>query len=92
MKKYVTLLRGINISGKNKISMNELRESLKKLRLSNVITYLNSGNIIFETNENNKTKLMKQLKQHIKDTFTLDIPVFIIEIKELEELLNNEPD
>ena len=92
MKKYVTLLRGINISGKNKISMNELKESLKKLNLSNVITYLNSGNIIFETNENNKTKLMKQLKQHIKDTFTLDIPVFIIEIKELEELLNNEPD
>lgn len=35
---------------------------------------------------------MKQLKQHIKDTFALDIPVFIIEIKELEELLNNEPD
>lgn len=92
MKKYVTLLRGINISGKNKISMNELKESLKKLNLSNVITYLNSGNIIFETNENNKTKLMKQLKQHIKDTFALDIPVFIIEIKELEELLNNEPD
>lgn len=92
MKKYVTLLRGINISGKNKISMNELKESLKKLNLSNIITYFNSGNIIFETNEKNKTKLMKQVKQHIKDTFALDIPVFIIEIKELEELLNNEPD
>ena len=36
--------------------MNELKESLKKLNLSNIITYFNSGNIIFETNEKNKTK------------------------------------
>lgn len=46
MDKYIVLLRGINISGKNKISMSELKIELEKLGYSNVITYLNSGNVI----------------------------------------------
>ena len=47
--KYVVLLRGINISGKNKISMFNLKEELELLNYNNVKTYLNSGNIIKET-------------------------------------------
>ena len=45
--KYIGLLRGINVSGKNKIPMNELKQELENLGFENVITYLNSGNIIF---------------------------------------------
>ena len=44
--KYIVLLRGINISGKNKISMIKLKNILEKNNYTNVITYLNSGNII----------------------------------------------
>ena len=47
--KYVAFLRGINISGKNKIPMNELKKEFEKNRYKNVITCLNSGNIIFES-------------------------------------------
>lgn len=47
--KYVVLLRGINISGKNKISMSNLKEELELLHYNNVKTYLNSGNVIKET-------------------------------------------
>ena len=46
--KYVVLLRGINISSKNKIAMCELKELLKNNNYKNVVTYLNSGNIILE--------------------------------------------
>ena len=52
--KYIALLRGINISGKNKVSMNELKLVLEKNKYQNVSTYLNSGNVIFESNINNK--------------------------------------
>lgn len=48
--KYIALLRGINISGKNKISMPELKKLLEENDYQNVSTYLNSGNIIFECN------------------------------------------
>ena len=47
--KYIALLRGINISGKNKISMSELKLELEKNKYQNVSTYLNSGNVIFAT-------------------------------------------
>lgn len=52
--KYIALLRGINISGKNKIPMKELKLELEKNKYTNVVTYLNSGNVIFETTLNNK--------------------------------------
>lgn len=45
---YIALLRGINISGKNKISMNDLKKELEENEYKNVSTYLNSGNIIFQ--------------------------------------------
>ena len=54
MEKYIALLRGINISGKNKIPMKDLKINLEDLNYKNVLTYLNSGNIIFESEETNK--------------------------------------
>lgn len=45
--KFIALLRGINISGKNKISMIELKKELEENKYRNVFTYLNSGNVIF---------------------------------------------
>lgn len=47
MKRYIALLRGINISGKNKIPMAELKKAFEELPFEEVKTYLNSGNVIF---------------------------------------------
>ena len=47
MKRYIALLRGINISGKNKIVMDELKTAFEKLGFTDVKTHLNSGNVIF---------------------------------------------
>ena len=89
--KYIALLRGINISGKNKISMSELKLELEKNKYQNVSTYLNSGNVIFETNMKSKGDIIKDLCTIIKNKFNLEIPIFIMTSLELEDILNNYP-
>ena len=54
MKRYIAFLRGINISGKNKISMAELKKGFEELGFQEVKTYLNSGNVIFSSEKDEK--------------------------------------
>ena len=82
--KYIALLRGINISGKNKILMSELKSELENNKYQNITTYLNSGNVIFESSIDNKETIMKDINKIIYDKFYLEIPVFIITTSELE--------
>ena len=89
--KYIALLRGVNISGKNKVSMNELKIALKENKYKNVATYLNSGNVIFESDKDDKKLIMQDFNRIIKDRFNIEIPVFVMTDKELEDLLNNKP-
>ena len=89
--KYIALLRGINISGKNKISMGELKLELEKNKYQNVSTYLNSGNVILESNTDNKEDIMKDIYKIIKNKFNLEIPIFVMTSLELEDILNNNP-
>lgn len=92
MKRYIALLRGINISGKNKISMAELKNGFENLGFEEVKTYLNSGNVIFSCDEDDIEKLTGQIETVIKDQFGLDIPVFVIAKEKLEDILHNAPD
>ena len=92
MNRYIALLRGINISGKNKISMVELKEVFEKLGFEAVKTYLNSGNVIFSSEEENIEKFTKQIEAAIKNHFGLDIPVFVISKEKLEDILHSAPD
>lgn len=89
--KYIALLRGINISGKNKILMSELKSKLENNKYQNITTYLNSGNVIFKSSINNKETIMKDINKIIYDKFYLKIPVFIITTSELENILNHCP-
>lgn len=89
--KYIALLRGINISGKNKISMSELKSEFEKNEYQNVFTYLNSGNVIFESNIDDKEFIMNNIYQMIKNKFNLEIPIFVMTSFELEDVLNNNP-
>ena len=89
--KYIALLRGINISGKNKISMSELKLELEKNKYQNVSTYLNSGNVIFECDMSNEKIIMQDIHEIIKTKFNLEIPIYIINELKLENILNNAP-
>lgn len=89
--KYIVLLRGINISGKNKIAMNELKKGLNNLGYKNVMTYLNSGNVILNCDTGDKQSITNNIHIMIKNKFNLEIPIYITTPLELEDILNNRP-
>lgn len=62
MKRFVALLRGINVSGKNKIPMAELKKNFENLGFAEVKTYLNSGNVIFQVRKRELKSLRNKLK------------------------------
>ena len=92
MKRYIAFLRGINISGRNKVTMTELKKCVERLGYEEVKTYLNSGNVIFSSDENDIGSITKRIVMMIKSRFDLDIPVFVIAKEELEDILCNAPD
>ncbi len=89
MKKYVAFLRGINISGKNKIEMAKLKAEFEAAGFAEVSTYLNSGNVIFSCSKNEPKNIIEDL---IKEKFGLEIPSFVIEMDALKEILENAPE
>lgn len=91
MIKYIALLRGINISGKNKIAMLDLKNGFEELHFCEVRTYINSGNVIFLSDIKDQNSITNQIQEMIQNKFKLDIPVFIITVEELEIILKNAP-
>ncbi len=89
--KYVALLRGVNVGGKNKISMTDLKICFEELGFKNVITYINSGNIIFDSEENNITKLIKMCEEAISKQFDLKIVCNVISAQNVIEAINQAP-
>lgn len=90
MKRYMALLRGINISGKNKVVMAELKKEFESLKFEDVKTYLNSGNAIFSSRENIE-KITKQIEEMLKKNYDFKIPVFVIEQEKLKDILEHAP-
>ena len=89
--KYVAFLRGINVGGKNKIKMETLRGVFAALGFTNIKTYINSGNVIFETAKADDKKLAEKLETAIETEFSLKIKVMVRTIAEIEEVVKNNP-
>lgn len=90
--KFIVLLRGINISGKNKLPMSELKKVLEEKQYINVSTYLNSGNVILESKIKNEEAIMKDIYEIVKAKFNLEIPIFVTNESTLESILSNSPE
>ena len=90
MRTYIVLLRGINVSGKNKLPMADLRQILNDLGFKNVQTYIQSGNIILESNKT-KTAISKLVKDGIIIKFGYTVPVIVKTIPEWETAIENYP-
>jgi uncharacterized protein (DUF1697 family) len=89
--KYVAFLRGINVGGKNKIKMELLREVTGALGYENVKSYINSGNVIFETVKTDDNKLAAKIEDAILSAFSLNIKVMVRTIAEIEDIIKNNP-
>jgi uncharacterized protein (DUF1697 family) len=84
-------LRGINVGGKNKIVMKQLKETFLRLGLNSVVTYINSGNVVFAADHQTREGLEKQLRQAIYQEYDLDIPVLIRSLNDFESLMETLP-
>ncbi|WP_178990630.1 DUF1697 domain-containing protein [Winogradskyella schleiferi] len=91
MKTYIALLRGINVGGHKKVPMAELRELLEKSGFENVKTYIQSGNVIFQSSENEVNALEDKIKTLILDYFGFEVPVLVRTRQELLTIFNNCP-
>ncbi|MHC1776717.1 MAG: DUF1697 domain-containing protein [Lentimicrobium sp.] len=91
METFIALLRGINVSGKNLIKMAELVEALSEAGVANVRTYIQSGNVVFESGSDNPVTAEKLLQDKIRERFGLEVPVQVIKRSELIHISNLNP-
>ena len=91
MQKYISLLRGINVSGQKMIKMAELKSAFEELKFKNVQTYIQSGNVIFEDKIQDNSKLSSRIAKMIKEKFGFDVPVTILKGEELSGYFHNNP-
>jgi len=88
---FVALLRGVNVGGNSMISMRALKESFEATGFTNVTTYINSGNIIFTTKENEARKLERKIEQMLSRNHQLGSKVVIRSVAEMEKLVKSLP-
>ncbi len=91
MANYVALLRGINVGGKNKIAMGRLRQGFVDLGFFGVGTYINSGNVLFSTEQSDTKTLADLCRAMIAQRFGLDIAVAVFSAQELADALAHAP-
>jgi uncharacterized protein (DUF1697 family) len=90
--KYVALLRGINVGGGNMISMKELAAVFEAAGMASVRTYINSGNVVFDTASRDRTQIAETLEAAITDKFGLAIRVLVFGIDEMRSVISALPD
>ncbi len=90
MNKKIAILRGINVGGKRKILMNDLKALCDELGLEDAQTYIQSGNLIFNSNKEN-SELEDMLEKSISERFGFEVPVIVRDSKELETSVSNNP-
>jgi len=91
MTTYISILRGINVSGQKLIKMDVLRKSYENMGLHNVTTYLQSGNVIFEGNDFEINTLQQKISQQIEKDFGFEVPVIVLTIDKLKQVIDNNP-
>jgi uncharacterized protein (DUF1697 family) len=93
MNTYVILLRGLNVGGKNIVSMVALTSCLEKLGFVNVSTYIASGNVILESDQPT-AEIKTQIEAALTKSFKLDselIKVLVLSRKQLQAVIDNKP-
>ena len=91
MKKYVALLRGINVGGKNLIKMTDLKACFEALGLEDVSTYIQSGNVLFSADRSEQARLTIQIEEALSKTFNYKSRVVLRSHKQMKEIVARAP-
>jgi uncharacterized protein (DUF1697 family) len=90
--RYISILRGINVGGNRKILMNDLKSLFEKLGFGNVQTFIQSGNVVFESEKKYLNADVEQrIQLAIAKTFGFDVPVIVLTGEEIAESISNNP-
>lgn len=88
---YLALLRGINVGGSNVIKMTKLKACFEHMGFTDVMTYIQSGNVLFKTDEKNLTRLTDRIEKVLSDTFRYDSRIVLITHKQLKSVVDGAP-
>ena len=91
MPTYISLLRGINVGGHKKIKMADLRQLYASLELANVKSYVQSGNVVFDTPHTNRAAIATQIESAIESAYGFHVPVLLRVADELQKLIEQNP-
>jgi len=91
MTKHISILRGINVGGKRKILMADLKELYAKLGYKNIVSYIQSGNVIFDAKEKDQSKIEEKIYKAIKKVYDFEVPVVVRSAEEIEQIISNNP-
>jgi len=91
MTTHLALLRGINVSGHNMMKMEALKTMLENIGFTNVRTYLQSGNVFVDSEEESASKVGFIIKQEIFKVFGHEVPTIVITKEDLELCFKNSP-
>lgn len=91
MEQYVALLRGINVGGNNKIKMTDLKDCFEAAGFTDVVTYIQSGNVIFTGPRASEASIAEKLEQTLSKTFSYGAKVVIVTKDTLRQVVNKAP-
>jgi len=91
MKTYIALFKSINVGGRNRLPMRELVEVLEGLKLKNIETYIQSGNIVFQSEDMNAPELSERIGAAINKSHGFTPQVLLLELDELERAIASNP-
>jgi len=92
METFISVLRGINVSGQKKILMADLKELYAALNFKNVTTYIQSGNVVFNTDSSlSNQELAKEIEKAIQQKYSFAVPVIIRRAPELAQIIAANP-
>lgn len=91
MQTYISLLRGINVSGHKLIKMDDLKKAYGELKFFDIRTYLQSGNVIFRGPAADTKTLSSKITNKIRESFGFDVPVIVLTVDALKEIIRNNP-
>ena len=92
MNRYLVLLRGINVGGKNIIKMTDLKASFDEMGFLNVVTYIQSGNVLVQSEEKDKAVLTTRIEKGLSKRFNFEAKVVVISQKELAAIVKSAPE
>jgi uncharacterized protein (DUF1697 family) len=89
--RYVALLRGINLGGANIMKMDDLKAVFSELGFKNVKSYINSGNLAFDTAKTSETKLIDRIENAVEKEFGRRVHIMVREQQDIGCILKNNP-